>query len=234
MNSSNGKTCLLDVNGFIPSSYSANEKTTSSIASVSTILAKNWALELQQARRLYITTCITRATVEIGWCLPTQGAQPIAGLALFETTVYLLSTQQIYSTNWDDVMVYILTLNCDLNPSMQTVVDDINTDGSVRKVTSNPQRTTISQNRTYKNDLVDTEFIIMFTPLGKRHLPYLLFRISLLLYQGNSYCMPLIEVISDLQVPGWSQGKHSGYPVSPGWNCGHYIDNEMNLLSCKL
>ncbi|OQS05546.1 hypothetical protein THRCLA_02343 [Thraustotheca clavata] len=117
---------MLNAQGFVPGSCTAMEMdatTAAAWSTVSLLLAKHWALVLQQASTLYITTCITGATMEVGWgtlnfaagydyypeCLRTTGAQQIAGIALLETAVS------------DDIGVYMLTLYSDLNASMLVV-----------------------------------------------------------------------------------------------------------------
>ncbi|OQR93889.1 hypothetical protein ACHHYP_02116 [Achlya hypogyna] len=231
-----GKACKLNAHGWVPSSCTTQQSVATTAAawtSIGAVLATQWYLELQQATALHITTCLIGGTSAVGWgaivfvagydafpeCLPSNGAQPIAGIAMLDTTVR------------DGSGVYFLTLYSDLNSSMQTVIEHTNTDGTTQPIMSNPFRSVIRPDGTYENDELGTDFIILSTPLGSR-------------YTVDAYCITEIEVVTGLGLPGWSQGfrpcfhssqwcgigKHSGHAVSPCWNCGHSITNASELI----
>ncbi|OQS01830.1 hypothetical protein THRCLA_05722 [Thraustotheca clavata] len=71
-----------------------------------------------------------------------------------------------------------------------TVVEYASTDGSIQKIMSNPLRFNIAQDGTYTSDSIGTDFVIISTRLGKH-------------YQVNGYCIPVIQDVGELGLPGW-------------------------------
>ncbi|OQR95800.1 hypothetical protein ACHHYP_00036, partial [Achlya hypogyna] len=225
-----GQVCMLDAQGFVPNSCSSVEKASivpAAWAAVGAALAQQWSLELTQANPLYITTCIIGGTDAVGWtdlqfiagysghpeCLPTAGAQPVAGMMMLETTIREAHPEG----------VYLMTLYSDLTPTMQTVEDHVNTDGSVARLIKNVKRTIITQAGGIESDTLGTDYIITSRPLGERYLV-------------TASCSTEIEELSALipsmGLTGWSQ--HSGLPIVPGWNCGHTVDNASELVALQI
>ncbi|KAF0687354.1 Aste57867_20877 [Aphanomyces stellatus] len=222
-----GQDCLLDQDGFLPNTCNNNELTVAPAAAFSaigTILAQQWAAEMTEAGgTLKVTTCIIGGTSAVGWanlqfiagydyfpsCLPTA-PQDVAGMAMLETTI---------RDNHVDGL-YFLTLYADLDPSM-TVYAYKNTDGTTQNLIQNPQRTLITAEGEIEEDDLGQDYIIYSQPLGSRYLV-------------TGLCITEIEELSQIivqnQLTGWSRGKHSGYPIVPGWSCGHRVSNAGELI----
>ncbi|KDO34502.1 hypothetical protein SPRG_00565 [Saprolegnia parasitica CBS 223.65] len=227
-----GQSCMLNANGFVPNTCSAVEESVivpAAWTAVGVALAQQWSLELAKASPLYITTCIIGGSADVGWanlefiagyaafpeCLPTNGAQPVAGMMMLETTI-----REKYPEG-----VYLMTLYSDLTPDMQLVQNYVNTDGSVAPLIENVKRTVITQAGGIENDLLGSDYIITSRPLGNRYLV-------------TSACHTEIEElsgqISALGLTGWSQGAHSKLPIVPGWNCGHDVANANELIAIQV
>ncbi|EQC25346.1 hypothetical protein SDRG_16757 [Saprolegnia diclina VS20] len=220
------ETCALAPTGWVPNSCSAleaNATTPDAWAALGHILATQWSAELEEASSLYISTCIVGGNTAVGWgvlifiagydaypaCIPTTGGQPIAGIAMLETTVR------------DDHGVYLLTLYSDKNATMQSITHHRNTDGTSQDIVSTPLRTAIATDGSYSADATGTDFIVLSTPLTTR-------------YTVNVYCISQIQVASSLGLPGWSQGKHGGIPVTPAWLCGNQVSNASELIAFQM
>ncbi|EQC41735.1 hypothetical protein SDRG_01690 [Saprolegnia diclina VS20] len=223
-----GQSCLLTASGFVPESCSADEVNATSLTvwtAVGHILAQQWARELEASPTLRVTTCIIGGTSSVGWanlqlvagydafpeCLPTNGAQPVAGMAMLETTIREAFVEG----------VYLMTLYSDLDPAMNTVHLHVSSDGSKAKLMKDPARTIITQDGVALADAFGTDYIINSYPLG----PW---------FHVVGYCHTEIEEVSDLGLPGWSQGKSSGHAICPGWNCGHQVENATALIALQL
>ncbi|EQC41739.1 hypothetical protein, variant [Saprolegnia diclina VS20] len=227
-----GQNCMLNANGFVPNTCSAVEESAivpAAWTAVGVALAQQWSLELAKASSLYITTCSIGGTAAVGWanlefiagytgfpeCLPTNGAQPVAGMAMIETTI---------RENHPDG-VYLMTLYSDLTPEMQLVQSYVSTDGSVAPLIESVKRTVITQAGGIENDVLGLSSIITSRPLGNRYLV-------------TSACHTEIEElsgqISALGLTGWSQGAHSKLPIVPGWNCGHTVANANELIAIQV
>ncbi|KDO34504.1 hypothetical protein SPRG_00567 [Saprolegnia parasitica CBS 223.65] len=223
---------MLNANGFVPNTCSAVEESVivpAAWTAVGVALAQQWSLELAKASPLYITTCSIGGSADVGWanlefiagyaafpeCLPTNGAQPVAGMMMLETTI-----REKYPEG-----VYLMTLYSDLTPEMQLVQNYVNTDGSVAPLIDNVKRTVITQAGGIENDLLGSDYIITSRPLGDRYLV-------------TSACHTEIEElsgqISALGLTGWSQGAHSKLPIVPGWNCGHDVANANELIAIQV
>ncbi|EQC25347.1 hypothetical protein SDRG_16758 [Saprolegnia diclina VS20] len=221
-----GKACQLTHHGWVAQSCSQNEVTTTSPtvwAAVGDRLADQWSLELDQGAPLFVSTCVVGGNKAVGWgvlvfvagyttypdCVPLNGPQLIAGIALLETTVR------------NDQGVYLLTLYSDLNTTMQTVHEYTNSDGTQQGVLPYPLRTVVTTDGSYSYDATGEDFVILSTPLGLR-------------YTVNVYCLSQIQVVSDFGLPGWSQGKHGGVPLSPAWACGNEVDSASELIAIQV
>ncbi|KDO34506.1 hypothetical protein SPRG_22060 [Saprolegnia parasitica CBS 223.65] len=225
-----GKSCVVDKEGFVAHSCSADVQNTTQAnawTAIGLVLAHQWAAELTKARVLYVTTCIIGATPSVGWgdlqfiagydgypdCLPSDGAQSIAGMAMLETTVRDTHPEGLY----------FLTLYSDLNPTMQNVLTYVNTDGTTARLLSNPLRTLVTLQGQTIADAIGQNYMIHSYPLGPR-------------YQVTVSCHTEMEELSAFtsSLRGWSQGKYSQQPVAPGWTCGHAVQNAPELIVLQL
>ncbi|EQC41736.1 hypothetical protein SDRG_01691 [Saprolegnia diclina VS20] len=224
------KSCVVDRAGFVANSCSAevqNTTHTNAWTAIELVLAQQWAAELTKARELYVTTCIIGATPSVGWgdlqfiagyddypeCLPSAGAQSIAGMAMLETTIRDTHPEGLY----------FLTLYSDLNPTMQKVLAYVNTDGTTAKLLSSPLRTLVTLHGQTIADAIGQNYMIHSYPLGPR-------------YQVTASCHTEMEELSAFtsSLRGWSQGKFSQRPVAPGWTCGHVVQNAPELIVLQL
>ncbi|OQR81218.1 hypothetical protein ACHHYP_16645 [Achlya hypogyna] len=215
-----GQTCMLDTHGFVPESKIEMRATTAAAwTAVGATLAQQWSLELQNVSVLYVTTCIIGGTASVGWanvqfvagydnfpdCLPTNGAQLVAGMAMLETTI-----RDAYEAG-----VYLLTLYSDLDPAMNTLLHHMSSDGSTAQLMSSPARTIITQDGNAAADASGSDYIIYS-------------------YRVMGYCHTEIEAVGGLGLDGWSQGKFSGHAICPGWNCGHQVTNAVELIVLQI
>ncbi|OQS02986.1 hypothetical protein THRCLA_04693 [Thraustotheca clavata] len=228
-----GQNCKLQATGFVPNTCSADEMaaiTPQAWTAVGVALAQQWSLELKQAFTLYVTTCIVGGISAVGWanlqfiagfyngfpdCLPSTGAQPVAGMMMLETTIRSSHPEG----------VYMMTLYSDLTPVMQNVEKHVNTDGSVSRLIQNAKRTVITQAGGIEDDILGSDYIITSQPLGRRYL---------VTESCHTEIEELTTIIQVKNLPGWSQGKNSGLPIAPGWNCGHVVDNSSELIAIQV
>ncbi|OQS02992.1 hypothetical protein THRCLA_04691 [Thraustotheca clavata] len=193
-----GQNCMLESNGFTPNS-TAESETIAPPAwnALGLVLSHQWSLEIAQD------------------CLPASGAQLVAGVAMLETTIRPNHPEG----------VYLMTLYSDMSPTMQSVENHINTDGTVSRLIRNAKRTIITQSGDFEEDPIGLDYIITSQPLGSR-------------YTVMAYCHTEIEelstLITSLNLHGWSQGKHSGIPIVPGWDCGHEVENASELICLQV
>ncbi|OQR81212.1 hypothetical protein ACHHYP_16644 [Achlya hypogyna] len=191
------------------------------------IMAKQWTAELAKARTLFLTTCVIGASSSVGWgdlqfiagydgfpeCLPTSGAQQVAGMAMLETTMRDSHPEGLY----------FLTMYSDLNPAMQTVQTYTNTDGTTAHLMANPSRTLVTLQGQAIHDNLGQDYTIYSYPLGPR-------------YQVTESCQTQIEALAAFTatMAGWSQGKYSQHPIVPGWTCGHVVQNADELIVLQI
>ncbi|OQS02989.1 hypothetical protein THRCLA_04695 [Thraustotheca clavata] len=236
------QSCKLSTGGFLADSCGVeirNSTTPKAWNTIGIILAEQWAREIATNHILFVTTCIIGGIPEVGWaslqiivgyqdypnCLPVNGAQQVAGLAMLETTVRDTHTEGLY----------FLTLYADLNPSMQTIVNTVNSDGTTAKLLSNPFQILVSMDGQRVVDSLGQNYIVHSYPMGPR---YTITKHELTLdrYQVTAFCWTVIEELGDFisSLNGWSQGKYSNRPIVLGWNCGHEVKNSSELIVFQL
>ncbi|OQS06591.1 hypothetical protein THRCLA_20341 [Thraustotheca clavata] len=221
-----GKDCLLDANGFVPNTCTFKEINVTATPDVWRAIGIHLGtfLQVPKGKRYPVSVCWQGATSSLGWatlellvgydyypqCCPQNKSQPIAGFINIESTSRIEYPEG----------VYLLTGFADKLTNYTTTYTA--TDGTENLLVDNMGHSIITLNGSIHPDIEGPKWgmtsVIPITPLGRR-------------YTISSYNIASFFVITDTShLAGWSTGLHSKLHISPGWICGHEVDNYEEIF----